>query len=160
MTCRFWRFWGHIPAIYFSATFYPFMRIIIFFSSPLVIYTYLCLYWMMNFEYSQPLCAWTDVCIWSNRAHSLFILLAAPASCTLQNLNNKAIHTRAGWLHEVIGWVELPSTPLGQLSYWNRTHETTWWLSKSFNWKCKNKQYRQKERWRRQVNKIMLLASR
>lgn len=56
---------------------------------------------------------WTEVCVWAN---SLFILLTALTCCTLQELNNKVIHTKTEWLHEVTGRVELYS-PLGQLSH-------------------------------------------
>lgn len=50
-------------------------------------------------------------CVRSNTPHSLFILLAALTSCTVRNLNNKAIHTEAESQHEVMCWVGLPSSP-------------------------------------------------
>ncbi len=89
---------------------------------PLLVCTDLCLFKPYNKARAMCTCCvhlfmWTEVCVWSNKPHTLFILLATPASCTLQNLNNKAIHTRAEWLHEVMGWVGLLSLPLGQLSF-------------------------------------------
>lgn len=56
------------------------------------------------------LSVWIEVCIWSETPHSLLNLRAAPSSYMLQNLNSKAIHTKAEWLHEVMGGIGLPSS--------------------------------------------------